>query len=303
MLPFYSRSVLEFFPECHGGDYFGDLSDNAILYGKCESPTNFKWGYLDKDHKTLISPQYHAASSFSNGTALIEMPEGKYFTIDKNGQIIKEHFLSAKVEYSKNDDDIYYKKGDILNVLALSGLNLREEPSVGSKSIVKVNCGESVEVLELPSVKFTFEKINGYWLKVKYREKEGYIFDGYLSKYPAPENKGKEWDKISEYVEKQVQVGKPVNSISLIVTPPYDDYDSSEVEYIVEFKGNIYIHSISGYENRTEKFYLPDVRLSEARIIGLLCGGIQAQDKTKPYYFYVERDQNGHIYIEFDVAY
>ena len=74
-----------------------------------------------------------------------------------------------------------------LYVLANNGLTLRKESTIKSDKITVVPYGATVEVLE-KSKKLTMkvDHISGDMYKVKYNDLTGYIFSGYLSKFPAP---------------------------------------------------------------------------------------------------------------------
>lgn len=66
-------------------------------------------------------------------------------------------------------------------VTAKSGLNMRNAPSVKSKSILRVPVGASVEVEEKKYKSETLSGLAGNWRKAKYKGKTGYMFDAYLS--------------------------------------------------------------------------------------------------------------------------
>lgn len=87
-----------------------------------------------------------------------------------------------------------YNVGDNLNVLAPSGLVLRATASPQGKKISTVLLGETVTVLKenfkkVPHsvVEFKGFNIKGFWVKVSTAAgQQGYVFDGYLSRYKAP---------------------------------------------------------------------------------------------------------------------
>lgn len=87
-----------------------------------------------------------------------------------------------------------YKVGDQLNVLAPSGLILRDTPKAKGKKLATVALGETVTVLQKNFKKFSHTvaefkgyNIRGFWVQVRTADgKEGYVFDGYLSRYKAP---------------------------------------------------------------------------------------------------------------------
>ena len=74
-----------------------------------------------------------------------------------------------------------------LYVLANNGLTLRKESTVKSEKITVVPYGSIVEVLEkTEKLTMKVDNITGDMFKVKYNDLIGYIFSGYLSKFPAP---------------------------------------------------------------------------------------------------------------------
>ena len=96
-----------------------------------------------------------------------------------------------------------YKQGDELVVWAKSGLNLREEPNIQSKVITKIVLGETVVAQEGKISKnikiidkqtladgqsFTMT-LWGSWVKVKFNDYEGFLFDAYLSKIKYEKDK------------------------------------------------------------------------------------------------------------------
>ncbi|MBX7243583.1 MAG: SH3 domain-containing protein [Bacteroidia bacterium] len=104
-----------------------------------------------------------------------------------------------------------YAAGDELNVLSLSGLNLRQTPDEKGTKIITIPYGSKVKVLseKLRENPFQTEECKGYsftghWVKISYNGKEGFIFDGYLSKMSAPPlNQG---DYIAGYLGKMLKL-------------------------------------------------------------------------------------------------
>jgi hypothetical protein len=106
-----------------------------------------------------------------------------------------------------------YCVGDTLYCLALNGLKLREIPK--GKGIASIALGENIVVLAKRDSLIhadIYEEIEGQWIKVRYKSKIGYVFDGYLSKMPAPSLQD---STLSGYLERvAVAVGKPVEKKS-----------------------------------------------------------------------------------------
>ncbi len=95
-----------------------------------------------------------------------------------------------------------YVWGDTLHVWATSGLNMREGPGTDFLKMKKLEYGDKVQVIDdqlnAKSLSLTILKKNkrhnqfnltGHWVKVKIGKREGYVFDGYLSRLPAMEMK------------------------------------------------------------------------------------------------------------------
>lgn len=87
-----------------------------------------------------------------------------------------------------------YQFGDSLFVWAKSGLNLRIKPSIDAPKLTVIPYGNTIEVIDTaiqtlshsiviakPTEKDGF-RLKGFWVMVKYGEKVGFTFDGYLSK-------------------------------------------------------------------------------------------------------------------------
>jgi len=79
---------------------------------------------------------------------------------------------------------------------ALSGINLREDKTLNSRILLNIPYGEKVFVLNETSDYFEVDNIIGNWVKVRYKDVEGYVFGGYLSVMPAPNRKHFSVDKI-----------------------------------------------------------------------------------------------------------
>jgi Bacterial SH3 domain len=88
---------------------------------------------------------------------------------------------------------VNYSEGDTLNVVAMSGLKLREKGNLNSKAISSMKFADKVIVLRVRPNEVTEKEIvegfSGIWIKVKYGTSEGYAFDGFLSSLPILKSK------------------------------------------------------------------------------------------------------------------
>jgi hypothetical protein len=102
-----------------------------------------------------------------------------------------------------------YYPGDQLHVLAPSGLILRKTPDPQGERVATLALGDVLTAQKenfkkKPHVVEEFKgfKIKGFWVKVRTASgQEGYVFDGYLSKLPAPNAVGEDPDGASALVE------------------------------------------------------------------------------------------------------
>ena len=91
-------------------------------------------------------------------------------------------FLSTSIVFAIEN----YQANETLNVLTISGVKLRDKP--GGTVLQTVPYGSKVVTLEAKNNNFPthVEGISGSWVKVKFNDKMGYVFDGFLSRLPAP---------------------------------------------------------------------------------------------------------------------
>lgn len=80
-------------------------------------------------------------------------------------------------------------EGQVLSVIAPSGLCLRAAPGKDSKLLDILEMGDQVRVInssEITTQKDKIEWTTGSWILVDYNGVEGYVFDGYLTTLPIP---------------------------------------------------------------------------------------------------------------------
>ena len=107
---------------------------------------------------------------------------------------------------------VSYKVGDNLYVLAKSGLNLRDKPSKNGRFLQTVSFGMIARVRQMTDKEYDVDGIPGYWVKVMADDREGYLFDGYLSSYPPPvsELPSKSNPTLKQYADKYLPKGTKV---------------------------------------------------------------------------------------------
>ena len=73
-------------------------------------------------------------------------------------------------------------------VAAKTGLSIRENPEAGAKVLDKIPYGTKISLIEEEGdwKDIVTEGLTGYWRKVKFNNKTGYIVDSYLFPWPPP---------------------------------------------------------------------------------------------------------------------
>jgi len=207
--------------------------------------------------------------------------------------------LAATVMQAVGD----YKNGDKLFVCASSGLIFREGPSQKSAKIMTIPYGQGVIVADTMIRDKPFEvnearvyladvtdengqnvykyyKIKGYWVKVNYGNRRGYVFDGYLSRLPAIKKLSSDTialegvvANLNNYCSKNLKFIRKIRDKS----NPDDSYRGKN---IYTYNGNVDI-SISNSGTRIE---ISDISLEEAYLFATAMYGISAETANKDEY-------------------
>jgi hypothetical protein len=175
-----------------------------------------------------------------------------------------------------------FKDGETLNVWATSGLNMRDKPDAKATKLVSIPYGAKVIVQPNISVKIPFEveefkgfTVKGVWLLVKYGNTEGFVFDGFLSRFTAPVSQ-KELGELESYLDKSFgKIGdkhdakvwdKIADTTRLLL--PNEKFDVNTVQsYKQSYKqGILYAYSL-GEGGSSTTIELPNFTLYEAYLI------------------------------------
>ena len=94
-------------------------------------------------------------------------------------------------------------------VIANAGLNQRVGEATSSKKMMTVPYGTKVEILQkATSSNLTVDGLSGGMAKIKCNGTVGYMFDGYLVRFPAPTNGEKTEDYIAKLWEDELDAMK-----------------------------------------------------------------------------------------------
>lgn len=161
--------------EIHVAGNFVDGGEAYAWNSTLSSPAtlNFNYNsYYQKDNNSFFCDSTISTYAIRSHGSIRLLSEHTYTVATRaigGGQL---DTLSEKIQYSR--------------VFAPSGLKLRESLNRYAEVLTIVPYGADVEVLEVSPNPFAMDWVRGNWVLVKYDTLEGYLFDGYLSTYPAP---------------------------------------------------------------------------------------------------------------------
>lgn len=181
-----------------------------------------------------------------------------------------------------------YLEGDTLYVWAEGGLMIRDTNSITGKKISAIPYGEKVEVLEsilhpnrADSIKFiepwedAYEQqyigyyLKGRWVKIKFQGVYGFVFDGYLSHFPAPRSgESQLHENLPAYLERVFGVN--------------DQYTRSGENYVIRdvyYGQGITLKNI-GVKDSYTKYVFPNLSIQEVLIF--IKNSRMAREKDRP---------------------
>lgn len=163
---------------------------------------------------------------------------------------------------------LFAKKGDVLNIFAVSGLNLRAEPSITGKVITKIPYAEKVTVIEPSEYNDPIEDRQGIWLKVQYKSQSGYLFSGYLTKLAVPKIDTAqitcyEFYEFPNWIKKTLKNDTLVSSGKRLFKrydPDGKDWNSVNWEF---YSSGTMVYHYFGYESETYVIESFDITLND----------------------------------------
>ncbi|MGH7452937.1 MAG: WG repeat-containing protein, partial [bacterium] len=245
---------------------FDLLFDGHFAEGLAPVRIYGEWGYVDTNGKIVIAPQYYGAGDFSEGLAPVLLRgKGEMHYIDRTGKIVSNQQAHTATQ-NQTELGIFYRAGDTLNVLSRSGLELKQASNPDSRTLSVVPYGEQV-VVENNSVKVEFEMegIAGHWVLAKFGNVSGFIFDGFLSKLPAPPD---DCSSLESYVEARLGPGK--KETIKINTCAEADFSDLTVQ---KCKWSAVLETPGLWEGLLWILKIPNIRLEEGFLIAKLLWG------------------------------
>ena len=151
-------------------------------------------------------------------------------------------------------------------VAAKSGLSIREKPDAAAKVLDKIPYGTKItlipDTVELKSL--VTEGITGYWQKVKYNNKTGYILDSYLFPWAPPK-----LATVKEMKNYFAQVTIPFGSKLVVKSGRVNNYAEQDGWEITKqlYKNGAEWHHYSGYESGSDAYFLPEFSMEQGFLL------------------------------------
>jgi hypothetical protein len=152
---------------------------------------------------------------------------------------------------------------------AKAGLSLREQPNTSAKVLEKIAYGEKLLTVadNNPQLAIATEGFSGYWWKVTYNNKTGYVVSSYVLPQPPPKATTK---SISDYF---VQVSSKAGSPLIIKKSDAALNEMGEATLTKQlYKNGMEWHKAQGYEFGSELYMLPDFTIEQCFLLVRLIG-------------------------------
>lgn len=150
-------------------------------------------------------------------------------------------------------------------VAAKSGLSIREKPSTTAKVLDKIPYGTKITLIntEEETVSVITEGMQGYWEKVSYNNKTGYIVNSYLLPLPPPKLGTV---KIMDDYFKQVYT--PFGNKLVVKDEERNNIEEGGYELQKQlYKNGAEWHIFTGYEYGSQTWFLPDLTIQHGFIL------------------------------------
>lgn len=150
-----------------------------------------------------------------------------------------------------------------------SGMSIRSKPSATAEVIGKIPYGQQVQLLpDTGQLKpITTEGFEGFWYKVNYSGKTGFVVSNYLLPTPPP---AKNVKKFEDYFK---QVTKPLSAPVIIGDDHFTGIEDNRTKLTKYFYRNgMERHETSGYEYGSSCIILPGYSIQSAYLLVRLIG-------------------------------
>jgi len=149
---------------------------------------------------------------------------------------------------------------NIQYVAAKAGLNIRETPDINAKVLDKIPYAAKISLPDTTqeAKKIVTEGMTGYWKKITYNNKTGYIIDSYLLPFAPPKAGLK---TLKDYL---AQLADPFGSE--LVTKGGNEEVGYELHKRL-YKNGAEFHEFKGYEYGSVTYFLPGLTMQQGFLL------------------------------------
>ena len=155
--------------------------------------------------------------------------------------------------------------GGMMYVAAKTGLSVREKPDAAAKVLEKIPYGTKITLLELEEERKsnTSEGMLGFWQKVSYKNKTGFILDAYLLPWAPPK-----LATIKDFKNYLAQVTTPFGATLMVKSGKMNNLDEAGWQVNKQlFKNGAEWHEHIGYEFGSTTYFLPGFTLQQGFLL------------------------------------
>jgi uncharacterized protein YgiM (DUF1202 family) len=166
-------------------------------------------------------------------------------------------FLSVSYLIAVAGNEWYY-------VAAKNGLSVREKPEITAKVLDKIPYGQKIEANteDQQYGQVSTEGFNGWWSKVTFNGKTGYIVNSYLLPFAPPKSETKD---LKEYI---AQISEPLASPSILKKGTNNEDGFGEMILTKQYyKNGAEWHDYQGYEYNSFAVILPGMKVKDAWLL------------------------------------
>lgn len=150
-------------------------------------------------------------------------------------------------------------------VAARTGLSIREQPDAAAKVLDKIPYGTKITIIqsdeELKSI--VTEGMVGYWQKVKYNNKTGYILDSYLLPWAPPK-----LATVKDFKSWLAQITVPFGGKLVVKSGSMNNITEGGWQLDKQlYKNGAERHQYHGYEYGSDTYFLPDFSLQQGFLL------------------------------------
>jgi Bacterial SH3 domain len=149
---------------------------------------------------------------------------------------------------------------------AKAGLSIREQPGTSAAVLDKIPYGSKVNIVsDANQQSMSTEGFNGFWWKVNYNGKTGYIVSSYLLPMPPPKAGTKTMEEYFAQVSSKNGSALQLKRNDTTMNEMGESVLSKQL-----YKNGMEWHTWQGYESNTAVYMLPDFTLEQCFLLARL---------------------------------